>query len=68
MENSGGDDDQSTAPVAILAFPASGTPPGIPGFDLLIITSSMFGAIAIYVFYKKRRDYNIQPFFFIFKF
>jgi hypothetical protein len=46
MDNSGGDADHSAAPVAILAFPASGTPPGIPGFDLLIFIGSI-GAISI---------------------
>jgi hypothetical protein len=46
MDNSGGDADHSVAPVAILAFPSSGTPPGIPGFDLLIFIGSI-GAISI---------------------
>ncbi|MHA1915457.1 MAG: Loki-CTERM sorting domain-containing protein [Promethearchaeota archaeon] len=55
MDNSGGDADHSTAPVAILEFPAAATPPGIPGFDILIIASSMVGTIVVYLYFKKRR-------------
>jgi len=48
MDNSGGDADHSIAPVAILAFPSSGTTPGIPGFDLLILLGSI-GVISIII-------------------
>ncbi|MHA1986444.1 MAG: ethylbenzene dehydrogenase-related protein [Promethearchaeota archaeon] len=48
MDNSGGDADHSVAPVAILAFPAAGASPGIPGFDLLIFIGSI-GAISIII-------------------
>ena len=55
MDNSGGDADHSTTAVAILAFPSTSVPtPPIPGFDVLIIAGSMLGAVAIYIFYKKR--------------
>lgn len=55
MDNSGGDADHSVASVATLAFPAGAATTSIPGFELLFITGSIFGAIVIYIFYKKRR-------------
>ncbi|MHA2400444.1 MAG: Loki-CTERM sorting domain-containing protein [Promethearchaeota archaeon] len=55
MDNSGGDADHSTAPVAILEFPAAATPPGIPGYNILIVASTMIGVVAVFLYIKKRR-------------
>ncbi|KKL92665.1 hypothetical protein LCGC14_1882430 [marine sediment metagenome] len=39
-----------------LSFGADAASPApIPGFDLLIIVGSMFGAVILYIFFKKRR-------------